>query len=523
MPNALGSIKSSVGLGSGIPIQELVDESVAKVFDIKRENLSASELEVQSKSRILGKLKSKLSDLQTVARDISSPTNLLGKSANILNNPVLVNPTSTYLAASVSDYAQAGSYQVIVDNLAITDKYVATTVFSTDSTVIGAGTLNITLGFGQATGSQTFQIVVDSQNNDNTVSGICNSINQQTNITGVSASLIRSDAGVIMAISSNISGLPSTLNITVTNDNGSGLQQLATANMNHAAIATNALIHVDGAAVTLTSNHAANIISGVTFDLYQSTGALANTVKITNDSSRTVAKLKDFVEKYNEVVEFLDRVTQKKDNKNNNIYTQKSEDNDSDYDDKPVNNNDKADKGKKKKRSDMVNQKTGNGIFIGDITILSLRTALSQAVSTQISQVQYSSMSQIGILSDRKTGKLNLDEDKLKAAVSNDITSVVNLFSFKSLSAISASGVGINFDTTLDRYTKIPNGIVLTASMNLSSRLEKICLQRLELERKATQMQLDLTMKYSKLDRVLAQQKNNEASLMQSLAGMNQS
>lgn len=517
MSSELGSIRTGTGIGGGIPIKELVDQSISQQFDPKKEKIGIQELEVQSKITSLGKLKSKLSELQQAAKKISDPCKLLGKTATVTNNPAIVNPTSTYLQVTANDKAQIGSYQIVVDQLAKSDKYTTNplSLYPTDSAVIGTGTLNFTLGYGQST-AQSFQVVVDSQNNDNTLAGICRLINQQTATTGITSSVIKTDNGYYLSIGSNLSGLPSTLNITVTNDNGSGLQSLSTASLTRSVTAQNALIHIDSNPVTLTDNHSVDVIPGLTFDLYQTTGGLANTVQIKNDTSKALDQVKDFVEKYNEVIDFLGRLTRRKADKDN-VYNRKYED---DADDIKSSEKDKNGKAEGKKRDHTAHPKTGNGVFIGDITILALRSALSQAVSTSVDQIQYKSMAQVGILSDKKTGKLEINEDRFKGALGISPNSVVNLFSANTKSGSSSNGVAASFDNLMESYVSMPNGRVLKATLNLSDKLKSIAVERLKIEKDSAQMEYVLTKKYANLDRALAKQKNTESSLMQSLDAM---
>jgi flagellar hook-associated protein 2 len=503
MPSELGSLKTGVGLGSGIPIQELVESSIAQSFDVKREKISARELKVQAQITSLGTLKSKLSELQDSSKTLLSATNLISKKAEVRNNPLLANQAATYLGVTASSTAQAGTYNIIVDQLAKTDKYVSAVPYATNSTILGTGTINITTGYGQPEAT-TYQITVDDQNENNTLTGVCYLINNETAITGVSATIINSDDGFILSISSNKSGLASTLKIEVTNDNGSGLTQINTANLTNPIVAQDAKIHIDGALVTLKSNHAVDVIQGLTFDLYQETGLLANTLTVVNDSSKTADKIKDFVDKYNSVIDFMAKITKRKDDRRN-IYEDTSDDKDS--------------KAGDKKRDYTINEETGHGIFIGDITIQTLRSNLAKAVTTQVYQTQYAAMSQIGITSDSKTGKLNIDEEKLNEAINNAPDKIAKLFTFESTSSSFSSGVAVNFTSMLDNYVST-NGVVVTNSLNLSNSLQSIAIERLKLEEKAAQMQYDLTMRFSKLDQILAEQKNKEASISQALSSM---
>jgi flagellar hook-associated protein 2 len=530
----LGAIKTGVGLGSGLPIQELVEQSVANTFDPKKERISARELEVQAKITTLGKLKSKLSELQNSVKELAMPNKMLAKTVNVQNNQALANPTAEYLGVTVNDCAQSGSYNVVVKNLAVTDSWVTSNSFYGNSAIVGTGTLNISIGNPGTPGDpsnppgavQTFQVVIGSENQDNTVGGICRLINQQTASTGVSATIINADNSCYLSISSNLSGLPSTLQITATNDNGT-LQGLTTGgapgNLTHANTATNAQILVNGAQVTVCSNTVVDVIEGVTFNLYQTTDDLANTVTIAADSSQTFERVEKFVEKYNSVIDYITRLTRHKDNKLNIYGSQANDVDDDDDNEHDVNKTEKNGKGSKKKRDYTVNLETGSGIFLGDSTIRKLRSDLSAAVNTQVNQTLYYAMSQIGITSDRKTGKLEINKDAFEKVINTNPNNVVNLFTSKvgSNGIGNSNGVGVAFENTLKNYLKI-DGVMISTEKSLIDRLQSIAKKRLEIDLQAKRMEYDLTLKYSKLDKVLTQQENNGKMMMQSLASLQQ-
>lgn len=228
--------------------------------------------------------------------------------------------------------------------------------------------------------------------------------------------LTSKNAGLTSAISLNMSlgevalGQTSTLAL-----GGSTARNTYVNTLNEAQ---NAFYTLDGMAVSSQTNQDSSTITGTTFTLKKANPAITVNVSLKQDNTAIADKIKAFVEEYNTLMKFIDE---------NSKVTMKEETDDN---------------GKKKTTRT-------KGAFSGDSNISSLRTQLQSMMTSPISELadrtQYSSLSRIGITTDR-TGSLEVDSDKLTKALTNDLDGVRRLF--------TVNGFSSDPGYTMGRYTK---------------------------------------------------------------------
>jgi len=182
--------------------------------------------------------------------------------------------------------------------------------------------------------------------------------------------------------------------------------------------AQNAFYTLDGMAVSSQTNQDSSTITGTTFTLKKADPAVTVKVSLKQDNTAIADKIKAFVEEYNTLMKFIDE---------NSKVTMKEETDDN---------------GKKKTTRT-------KGAFSGDSNISSLRTQLQSMMTSPITELagrtQYSSLSRIGITTDR-TGSLEVDSDKLTKALANDLDGIRRLF--------TVNGFSDDPGYTMGRYTK---------------------------------------------------------------------
>lgn len=228
--------------------------------------------------------------------------------------------------------------------------------------------------------------------------------------------LTSKNAGLTSAISLNMSlteaggGQTSTLAL-----GGSSARNTYVNTLNEAQ---NAFYTLDGMAVSSQTNQDSSTITGTTFTLKKADPDVTVKVSLKQDNSAIADKIKAFVEEYSTLMKFIDE---------NSKVTMKEETDDN---------------GKKKTTRT-------KGAFSGDSNISSLRTQLQSMMTSPISELadrtQYSSLSRIGITTDR-TGSLEVDSDKLTKALTNDLDGVRRLF--------TVNGFSDDPGYTMGRYTK---------------------------------------------------------------------
>lgn len=154
------------------------------------------------------------------------------------------------------------------------------------------------------------------------------------------------------------------------------------------AAGRDALIQVDGGYVSRSSNTIEDVVAGVTLDLLKAEQGTTITLQITRDTDSIVGKLKDFVDKYNAVMDFI--VGQ------------------SSYDQK--------------------NEKIGGPLF-GEGTLSSVKSDLMSNLVSQVWGVsqEFSIPAMVGMNLDNQ-GKLSIDETKLRGLLATNFEDVRRLF-----------------------------------------------------------------------------------------------
>ncbi len=177
--------------------------------------------------------------------------------------------------------------------------------------------------------------------------------------------------------------------------------------------AQNAFYMLDGMAISSQSNSDSDTIRGTTFTLKKADPTKTVKVSLEQDTAGISDKIKGFVEEFNAVMKMIDE----------NTKTTVTEDKD----------------GKKTRNK---------GVFSGDSYVSSVRSALRSMMTSTldglVGKTQYSSLSRVGIVTD-KEGYLEVDDKKLTKALETDLDGVRRLFTVNSYSSSA--------DYTLGQYT----------------------------------------------------------------------
>ncbi len=149
-----------------------------------------------------------------------------------------------------------------------------------------------------------------------------------------------------------------------------------------------AQLKVDGNYLTRNSNTITDAITGVTLNLKKAEQGTTVTLNVNRDTNGLVNLIEDFVNKYNDVMSFIQT--------------------ESTYD---------------------TEKKQGGGPLFGDGTLMSVKTDLTNNIVNQISGVssQFSIMGLVGINLDNQ-GQLSVDETTLKGYLETNFNDVLNLF-----------------------------------------------------------------------------------------------
>ena len=290
---------SSLGIGSGVLSSDLVDQLVAaerKPTDIR---LNQETQKAEALLSAYGKLRSAVTELRLPMRQLSAPDNLKAFSATSSNEDIAVSVDSTK--------ANRGTYNLNVTSLAQAQALASNAVFADrDGTSVGRGTLTLSVG------DKTTDISIDSSND--TLQGLANAINESD--AGVSAGVIDTGSGFQLVLSADETGTANAISISVSGDNGGsntdnlGLSRFAFnsgmdagAGLTETIAAADAVMEINGVAVTRSTNNFENVIDGLTFDI-QAKGT--STIKVEQDFGAVADRVQGFVDKFNALQSTID-------------------------------------------------------------------------------------------------------------------------------------------------------------------------------------------------------------------------
>lgn len=375
----MGTIGLSFGSpssGQGIDVNATVTQIVTQLQNTETP-YKTQLTSLQSQDTAISSLGSLLSTLSTSIQSLTDPAGILSGKQGSSSNP------NALALLSAATNATAGSHSITVQQLAQTSTFASNAIAATD-TLSGALTLHIGSGAAQT---------VNVNPANATLAGLAATINQSS--LGVSASVITDASGARLSLVSQTSGAAGQISIdsSALNDSTTASALTLTAGQS----GQDALLNVDGVAVSSASNTVSSVLSGVTFQLLgTSTGPVQ--VEIANNTQSVTSGISNLVTNYNAVVSALS-----------------------------------AQEGK-----DATSKPQP---LFGSPIIASLQQALSGAL-LQPAAGSLTSITQIG-LSLNGDGTLSLNTDQLTAALNSNYSGVQGFFQ-------NVNGFGLTFENAAD-------------------------------------------------------------------------
>jgi flagellar hook-associated protein 2 len=117
-------------------------------------------------------------------------------------------------------------------------------------------------------------------------------------------------------------------------------------------------------------------------------------------------------------------------------------------------------------------QSSTNGALIGDSTLRTIQTQLKTMLTNSQSSSTYKSLSQIGITTDPKTGKLELDKEKLSTSLAKDPDGIKAMI----VGDGKTTGVATKIADNLTGWLS-SKGLVQTATDSVSKTLNNLTQQ----------------------------------------------
>lgn len=460
---------SSVGTGSGIDLEGLIKDILDAERTPKENSLNLKETTIEAKISALGSIKSTLSEFQTALAKLKSGTLFTSRSA--------VSSDSSVFTATAAAGTDLGSYAIEVLDLAKTHKLSTNANFATASTVVGNGTLNITVG------SSSFDVAITAGSND-TLVGVRDAINNATNNAGVRASILSVGDGMggttrKLVLTSTSSGADKAISVAVTGDgdgidnDNAGLSQLISANLTQIDPAQNARITIDGFEVTSSTNQFTNAIEGVTLTaVKENPDALGTpfggTLTVGVDKTGAKSAIEGFVANYNGLVTIFNTLTN-------------------------------------------YNPADGTrGLLSGDASVSVMESRLRAIMNDTVAEAEegMNSLAFLGISTNRN-GSITLNDSKLSSAVSNRFEDMEALFS-------GTNGIATRLDKLVTELTGA-GGVFSTRESSMREQLSQIDDQRDQLELRLTAIEARYRSQFSALDILVNQLNQTGDFLLQQL------
>jgi flagellar hook-associated protein 2 len=273
------------GLVSGLDTASIIQQ----LMSIERRPITLLELQVseyEAQKSAFSTINTSLLALKTAADELSRETSWLAKAVSVSDESVL--------SAEVTSATPAGTYKFTVSQLAAASQLATNGFADPDTTAVGAGSFDITVG------ASTETIAVGA---GDTLDDVAAAINAKD--MGATAVVVNTGAGATpykLIVTSDDTGVA---NETAITNNTSGLV------FTEITEAKNAILQFgEDSPITVESdtNTVTGLADGMTLDL-KSVSAGPVTVTVESDTTGILEQAKDFVSKYNAVQSNINKYT----------------------------------------------------------------------------------------------------------------------------------------------------------------------------------------------------------------------
>ena len=412
---------SSLGVGSGLDLSSILD-SLTAAQKATLTPISNQQSSFTAKLSAYSTLKSALTTFQTANTALSKAD---------LFSATSTTSSTTAFSATTAGNAIAGKYTISVTHLAQAQTLTTSTTRDDTKTAIAASDSKLTI----QQGGNKDPITIDISAANSSLSAIRDAINNAK--AGVSASIINvGNSEYRLSVTSNDTGLDNAMTLSVSGDDTlqSFMSYGANSNgMEVSVVAQNAQLTVNNVAIENSSNTISDALENITLNLNDVTTG-NQTLTITQDTAKAQSAIKDWVNAYNSLIDNFSSLTK---------YTAVDAGSDS--------------------------QSSGNDELPGDSTLRTIQTQLKSMLSNTVSSSNYKTLAQMGITTDPSDGKLELDADKLTAALKKDASGVGALIVGDGKKTGITTTIGANLTSWLST-----TGIIKAATDGVSKTLNKL-------------------------------------------------
>ncbi|MDQ2641807.1 MAG: flagellar filament capping protein FliD [Pseudomonadota bacterium] len=449
---------SSAGVGSGLDINSLVSQLVAAERAPKDGRLTREDVRLTEEFSALAVLKGAISSLQGAANSVRTPAALALSKATVRDEQ--------FFTASVSSAAVAGSYDVEVEQLATAARLGSEVYLDGSGSVVGTGTLTITVG------TKSFSIDVTQESD--TLAQIRDAINADSDNSTVRATLVGDASGSYLVLTGTATGAANSITVSATGADA-GLQALVddlnAFDADRDVAAQDAIVHVSGYEIRGTTNAISGAIDGVTLNLKKATAGESVALVVERDDAAIQKKAEGFVNAYNALAQQV----------------------------KTLGHYDAATR--------------IAGPMLGDSLLRGLDTQLRRILSDPVPGTtgNYRTLNSLGI-SVTSTGSLQLDAARFNEALAADPQAVNRVFA-------SESGVGVRVAAYLDERLS-STGEFATRNARIDGQRRRLEQEREALDARMLVVQQRYLKQFTAMDGLLAQMQSTSSYLSQQLEGL---
>ncbi|WP_202371165.1 flagellar filament capping protein FliD [Pseudomonas sp. MWU318] len=474
-------ILPGTGLGSGLDIGAIVTALVNADKSPKQTQIDTATKANTLKISGIGSLKSALTAFQTAMTNLSSKTNpaFAGFTATSANTSVL--------NATADSTAVAGSYNVVVTQLATGSKVASASFAGGASSAIPSGTLKISQN------GIDYNVDIPA---DATLQTTRDAINKAQGANGISANIVTDANGASrLVISSSKTGEGSDLTVSgiagLEIDGTKAMSSTPAAGDSGAVngVAKNAQLTIDGLQVSSKSNTVSGAISGLTLNL-TTVSANANSPTVVSVDANTKGlqtSIQSFVDAYNTLKTTIDTLS--------------------------------------KATPDADGKLTVQAAFTGDAMPRALIADVRAELTAKGAGGPLAVLSQLGVMTDRNTGNLTFDTAAFNKTMAQPgmTGQVQQLFT----GTDDTNGLLARMSKAVDPYLKPAAGDI-TGSGLLDQRMailnkntRNLTDQQLALDLRVANLTKTLTAKYNAMDLLVGQMKATASNITSFFSSLN--
>lgn len=439
---------SSTGLGSGLDINNLVETLTESEKAPQQERLDLRKSTADATISGVATLKSALSSFQSALSGLADADNLEILTASSSDEDVFT--------ASVNSTAVAGNYSIQVKQLAQGDKYSSDQFFAADDTLVGTAT-----AISMSVGGNSFSVTLGV---NDTLADLRNNIMNAADNPGVIATIVSSDAGQSLVITS--SGVGADSAITFDSLGTSGLT------FTNTTPAQDSIVSIDGNDLTSASNLVTNAITGVTLALDKADPGVTKTLSIFKDPGVLEEQVSELVDAYNQLFKTLSELQYGYENEDGEVVAP---------------------------------------LMPNDVTLRSLMTQIRRTFTSSVEgNGNYSSLASLGVETNRN-GTVSLDVRVLRSALDSGLSNMPKLFSESDV------GIAYRLDQQIDTYLKF-EGVLDQRTESAETQLERIAKDQATLDLRIEKFQTRLFAQFNQMDAIVGLLGNTGSYLEQQLA-----